>query len=212
MLFDLDGTLSDSLADIAWALRTARVEMGYAPVTDEEVRGWVGAGAPLLVARSLGVPETDPRVAPLLARFLDVYTGALPADGATLYPGVVELLDGLRARGVLVACTTNKPEGPARALLAGLGILDRFDALVTPESAGTRKPDGRFMEAALARLGVAAAEALVVGDGNPDLEAARAAGIRCVAVLGGYGSRDELLSLEPEFTVETVSELAGRWT
>lgn len=211
VLFDLDGTLSDSLPDIHAALDAARRALALPGVTQEQVRGWVGCGAAMLVARSLGhEDEAAEDVQRVLARFLAIYE-AHADDLSVLYPGVVDLLDRLRARGVRCAVTTNKPGRAADALLRGLGVLDRFDAVVTPDVAGVRKPDPAFIRCALGRVGVAAADAIVVGDGLPDLRAARGAGVRCVAVLGGYGDRAALVAERPEWVVEAVGGLTTRF-
>jgi phosphoglycolate phosphatase len=210
VLFDLDGTLSDSLPDIHAALDTARRELGLPGVTPEQVRGWVGCGAAMLVAHSLGHDdETAPDVRRVLPRFLAIYESHAD-ERSTLYPGVGEALDLLRAHGVRLAVTTNKPARAADALLAGLGVLERFEVVVTPDLAGTRKPDAAFIRFALERLGVAAGDALVVGDGLPDLHAARGAGVACVALLGGYGDKAALLADGPEFVAEDVAEVVRR--
>jgi len=212
VFFDLDGTLCDSLPDIAWALNEARVDAGLVPVTDGQVKGWVGGGASRLVARSLGLDdEHDPAVAPLLATFLRHYE-AHAADESKLYPGVAELLDDLESRGVLIACTTNKPASAARSLLDGLDVLSRLDALVTPETCGGfKKPDPRFMATALTKLGLDAADVLVVGDSVQDILAAKSAGIRVVAVLGGYGDPDALRAAGADEYVATIAELRRRF-
>lgn len=210
VLFDLDGTLSDSLPDIHGALDRARRRLGLAGVTLDQVRGWVGCGAAMLVARSLGHgDEGAAEVRRVLAAFLEDYEAHADELSRT-YPGVVEALAALRARGVRLAVTTNKPARAADALLEGLGIAESFDLVVTPDSAGTRKPDPAFVRGALEALGVAAGEALVVGDGQPDLRAARGAGVRCVALLGGYGDRAALRAEGADFEAEDVAEVARR--
>jgi phosphoglycolate phosphatase len=210
VLFDLDGTLSDSLPDIAWALNEARIDLGFTPVTDGQVKGWVGGGAALLVARSLGLDEGDPEAVPLLETFLKTYEEHA-ADRSTLYPGVEDLLETLQRRGILVAVTTNKPAAAARSLLDGLDILARIDALVTPESCGgAKKPDACFMQTALRQLEVDAADALVVGDGVQDIQAAKACGIRSVAILGGYGTAADLRAAGADEYVATFEEFARK--
>jgi phosphoglycolate phosphatase len=176
------------------------------------VKLWVGGGAALLVARSLELEdERDPAVAPLLATFLRHYAEHA-ADESKLYPGVPELLDHLEGSGVLIACTTNKPASAARALLDSLDVLARLDALVTPETCGgVKKPDPRFMRTALTKLGVDAKDALVVGDAVQDIEAARSAGIRVVAILGGYGTPAALRAAGADEYVATIAELAERF-
>lgn len=208
ILFDLDGTLSDSLPDIAWALNEARAAHALARVSIDSVRSWVGSGAAVLVTRSMGLrDETDPRVAPVLSTFLSIYEKHAD-DRSRLYPGALDLLHNLRARGVRLAVVTNKPREACLALLRGLRVLDAFDAVMTPEDAGVRKPDPRFMLAALERLGVEPKDALVVGDGVQDVEAAKGAGIRCVAVLSGYGDPGELVARGPDIEVDSIQDLA----
>jgi phosphoglycolate phosphatase len=212
VLFDLDGTLVDSLDDIAHALNAARADAGLDPSPRDRVRGWIGGGAGKLVARSLGhEDETSQDVPALLARFLHVY-GTESGTRSPLLPGAAALLDALAARGVLLACTTNKPAAATDLVLRALGIADRFGAVVTPDTIpGVRKPDARFFGEALARLGgIAPARALVVGDGVPDVAGGRALGAPTVAVLGGYGDRDALLAAGPDFVVEATADLRHR--
>jgi phosphoglycolate phosphatase len=211
VLFDLDGTLSDSLPDIEWALNEARIEAGLTPATEGQVKSWVGGGAEVLVVRSLGAKDaSDPRVAPLLKTFLDHYE-AHACDRSRLYPGVIDLLDRLEDRGIATAVTTNKPRSAARALLEGLEIVSRLDLVVTPDCCGSKKPDPLFLHFALEKLGVAPRDALVVGDGVPDVEAARGAGIKCVAILGGYGDPKDLRAAGADEYVASIAEFAKRF-
>lgn len=210
VLFDLDGTLSDSLGDIHWALDTARRELGLPGVTADAVRTWVGCGAPMLVARSLGhEDERAPDVRRVLGRFLEFYEANADAR-STVYPGVVGALAALRSRGAKLAVTTNKPARATASLLRGLGLDRWFDTVVTPDDAGVRKPHPAFMRCALDRLGVAPADALVVGDGVPDVEGAKGAGVAVVALLGGYGDRTALLAAHADFYAADVAEVARR--
>lgn len=210
VLFDLDGTLTDSLPDIHWALDTARRGLGLPGVTIEATRGWVGCGAAMLVARSLGhEDERAPEVARLLGAFLQAYEAHADAR-STVYPGVVGALRALRARGVRLAVTTNKPSRACEALLRGLGLRPLVDLVVTPDDAGVRKPDPEFMRTALARCGVAADDAIVVGDGMPDVEAALRAGVACVALRDGYGDRTALEASGATWLAANVDEVARR--
>jgi phosphoglycolate phosphatase len=211
VLFDLDGTLSDSLPDIAWALNQARLDHKLLPVTDGQVKAWVGSGAASLVARSMGLSdEGDPRAIAVLDTFLAHYTDHA-CDRSTLYPGALDLLERLGARGVLVACTTNKPTQAARALLEGLEILSLLDAVVTPDDCGgAKKPDPRFMAFALERLGVTAKDAVVVGDGVPDIAAAKASGMRSIAILGGYSDPATLRGAGADDYVDSLADVAAR--
>lgn len=213
VLFDLDGTLADSLADITWALSEARTSLALPDVDDGDVRRWIGDGARRLVARSLGTEDDDaPGVVELHERFLDVYRSR-DRTRSTLYPGVRPLLDELRTAGTLLACTTNKPRRPTHKLLGLLGVADHFAAVRTPDDVGgRRKPAPDMLLDALDELGVEPSDAVLVGDGLPDVAAARAAGVRVVAVLGGYGGEEALVALRPDATVESAAELRAAWT
>jgi phosphoglycolate phosphatase len=210
VLFDLDGTLSDSLPGIAWSLNEGRRELGYESVSEASVRGWLGQGAAMLAARSLGHEDVgDPAVRRLTAVYLRHNEAGAPAR-SRLFPGAADLLARLRARGVRIGLTTNKPRGATASLLRGLGAEGAFDAVVTPEDAGAHKPDPAFVAYALRLLGVAARDALVVGDGLPDVDVARAAGVPVVALLGGYGDRAELAAAGADWCAEDVAEVARR--
>ncbi len=126
-MFDLDGTLIDSLPDIHAASNRVLELEGFAPLTAAEVRGFIGKGVPWLIARLLAAVGEDPE-GPRHARMLAAFTaGYADAVGLTRpYPGVEAALDALAAAGHPLGVCTNKPEGPARAVLAHLGLLDRF--------------------------------------------------------------------------------------
>ena len=211
VLFDLDGTLVDSLDDISHALNGARAEVGLAAVHRDLVRSWIGGGAARLIARSLGTEdENEEGVAEMLARFLRVY-GTKSGARSRVLPGVSDLLRRLAERGVLLACTTNKPAAATELVLRATGLGPLFAAVVTPDTLGVRKPDPRFFEEALRLLGgLPARGALVVGDGVPDIAGGHAIGADSVAVLGGYGDRAALIAAAPRFTVENTSDLVAR--
>lgn len=210
VLFDLDGTLSDSLPGIAWSLNAGRADLGHEPVTEECVRGWLGDGAARLAARSLGIDDLhDPRVRELTGVYLG-HNERGAAARTRLYPGTREILAALRGRGVRLALTTNKPRTATAILLREIDFGTGFDAVVTPEDAGAHKPDPRFIDAALRALGVAAGESIVVGDGVPDILAAHAAGVRSVALLGGYGDPQALVAAGPTWTARDVADVRRR--
>jgi phosphoglycolate phosphatase len=212
VLFDLDGTLVDSLGDLHAALDGAHRAAGLAGVGQDDVRRWVGRGAALLVARSLETEDArDPRVAPLLEDFLRRYRAA-STQRTQLCPGVSALLERLQGAGVQLAVTTNKPHGPTRELLAALGVARRFEAVVCPELVGgATKPDRALFDHALELLGdLDPGRVLVVGDGLPDVQGARAAGVRVAAVLSGYGDRDELLAAGADHYLQSTAELGDR--
>ncbi len=209
VLFDLDGTVADTLADIVTALDAARAAEGHPPVGDPAlVRSWIGDGARALCARSLGSEDVT---LPAARRLRDAFRAVYPSISGRLsrpYDGVVPLCDELRAAGRRTALTTNKPRVATRAFLDVHALHARFDAVVTPDDVGDRpKPDPALFLRAAELLACAPADCLVVGDGAADVLGARAAGMRVVAVLGGYGDADRLRALAPDLCVTYAAEL-----
>jgi phosphoglycolate phosphatase len=202
MVFDLDGTLVHSLPGLTLAVNALLTETGLAPLNDGEIRDMVGDGAPLLIARAHaarglgdGTPE-DPVLAPRLARFLDIYN-ADPVKGAKPYAGAKAFLSALAERGVALAVCTNKPEAPARAMLAALGLDHHLGAIIGGDSLPTRKPDPAPLLECLRLLGATPETAVMVGDAPPDVGTARATGTPVFLLSHGY-SRVPVASLDPD--------------
>jgi len=210
VLFDLDGTVADTIGDIVLGLNTARAERGLAPATEEQVRRWVGDGAPKLIARSLGTEDVDaPGVAPLLDALKRGYI-RVSGTCSQVLPGVLELVRDLRERGVRVALTTNKPRYATDVFLERMGLAPEFDVVLTPQDVdGRHKPDPAMFFAAAAALDVAPPDCLIVGDGTADVLGGRAAGMPVVAVTGGYGDPARLLEAGPTHTIRETRELRG---
>lgn len=208
LLFDLDGTLVDSTADIAASVNAARAALGRSPLSIETVRAAIGDGLEVLLAR-LFPPEDIPRAA-------EVYRAHYAAhllDATRAYDGVEDVLERLQHAGCALGVVTNKPLRYSVAILEGLGLAPRFGAVVGGDGPEGRKPAAGPFRAALRMLGAGGGEAdvrgsaLAVGDGRNDVLGARAAGIRVCGALYGIGSPDEMRALEPDFTIESVREL-----
>lgn len=190
LLFDLDGTLVDSVADLTAALNRLLAELGRRAASGAEVRGWVGEGAAVLVGRALagtGAPLEAGAQAAATARFVEIYQTAA-AVHTRPYPGVVPALQALSARGAPMAVVTNKPYLPTLAVLDALDLRRFFAVVIGADSTPTRKPDGGPLRAALARLG--ATDGVMIGDSRIDVAAARAAGLPAVLVAWGYAHGD----------------------
>lgn len=187
VVFDLDGTLIDSAPDLGGALNGVLAEIGRSPVALDSVRAMVGEGAVAMLARGLeatgGADGHDPEA--LRPRFLEHYGRRLVRE-TRLFPGVAETLDALEARGCRLAVCTNKPEGLAREVLEGLGMGERFGALVGGDTLPVRKPDARAVAKAVIGAGGGMDRAAMVGDSRTDVVAARNADIPAVAVSYGY--------------------------
>lgn len=184
LIFDLDGTLADTVPDIAASMAHAMAAYGLAVPSPVEVRTAVGAGVTRLVERL--VRDASKRKA-VQSAFLEHYDRHL-LDHTELYPEVASTLATLDE--VAMAVVTNKPEGFSRRILEGLGIARHFRALYGGDSLPVRKPDPAALAPALAALG--GTRPLLVGDSGIDVETARAAGIPCAAVTYGYHKPGEL--------------------
>ncbi len=206
LIFDLDGTLVDSAADIAEAVNGALAEQGRRPITAAEARLMIGDGAGMLMQRALAATGPGPAdEARALRGFLDRYLNAV--DRYTRpYPGVPETLAALAGRGHPMAVCTNKPIGPTLRLLDALGLAPLFGAVVGGDSLPVRKPDPAPTLLALEQLGARPEEGTMIGDSAVDVETARAAGLAMVLVSWGY-SRGRAHELPCDRRVDRFAEL-----
>jgi phosphoglycolate phosphatase len=200
VIYDLDGTLVDSRADLADSVNAMLRRLGLPEHDDRVIHGFVGEGAERLIRRSLG-PQQEERYPQAAALWREEYARRLLAK-TRLYPGIAELLQvPPENRAVL----TNKPGGFAREILRGLGIEGRFRALLGgDESAHKPSPEGLRRLCAL--LGITTEQALLVGDSSVDVATGRAAGVRVCAVTWGLGKRAELASAD--YLCETPEAVA----
>jgi phosphoglycolate phosphatase len=186
MLFDLDGTLIDSLADLRASANHLRAAFGLPPVSAEIARTWVGDGVFKLMERSLA--ELGP-FEPLRDRAWRIYSEHHIEQCTALvrpYSGVREHLARWRSGGRSLAVVTNKQERFVTKILAHLELSDFFAAVICGDTLAVKKPDPEPVREALRRIGGAAAQALMVGDSLQDLRAGKAAGVRTAAVLFGF--------------------------
>ena len=185
VLFDLDGTLVDSAPDLIAALTTLADQHQLPLLAAESVlAGRAGQGARVLIRHGLGEFPAE-REEALLAGFLGLYASSIWRH-SRLYPGIRELLDALGEQSRPLAVVTNKTERLARLLLAQAGLLDRFACLVGGDTSSAPKPDPAPVLAACSALGVTPDRAVMVGDSEADMLAARNAGSRGIAVRWGY--------------------------
>ncbi len=184
VLFDLDGTLVDSAPDLCNAVNRVVQSLGQPPVALARLRQVVSKGGRAMLQVALPTLSEAERE-PLLAPFLEHYAQALAVD-SVVFPGIAELLAAIEARGLRWGIVTNKPEALARAVVAGFGWSARCGALVGGDTLATRKPDPAPLLLACQQLGIAADEAIYVGDDLRDIQAAQAAGLDSVAALWGY--------------------------
>jgi phosphoglycolate phosphatase len=187
-IFDLDGTLADSVPDIAAALNGALADEGFAPFDVARVTSMVGAGARKLVERALvasGAPADPAQVERVHAQFI-VHYDAHPCVLTKLYPGTRDALEQLVAQGWRLGVCTNKPEALALQLIEALGIAPLFGTVVGGRDGMPLKPAPDMVHLALQELGVSAGRAVFIGDSAADLGAGRAAGLPVVLMAHGY--------------------------
>lgn len=185
LLLDLDGTLVDSVPDLASALNRVLVQRGIAGFSYSETAAMVGDGLRRLIERAFAARGRAADAA-AVAAFAEDY-GKNYARATRLYPGAEEALEELRAGGWRMAVCTNKPEQPARALLAALGIANYFAAVGAGDSFPVRKPDPGHLLETLRAAGGTPRLAVAAGDHRNDVAGARAAGVPCVFAKWGYG-------------------------
>jgi len=210
-LIDLDGTLLDTAPDLAAAANATLAELGRPLLPVEAVRDFVGKGIAHLVRRSLeasaGAAAEDAVFDAACARFAAHYA-RLNGAAAQPFDGVPEGLAAMKAMGLRLGCVTNKVARFTEPLLVASGLRDFFDAVVTSDQAGARKPDPAIFLDACRRLGVAPAEACVIGDSANDAEGARAAGCHFLLVPYGYREGRGLREIESDGIVATLREAA----
>ncbi|MEM6492477.1 MAG: phosphoglycolate phosphatase [Pseudomonadota bacterium] len=206
VVFDLDGTLVHSAPDMAIAINAVLARYDLGPLSAEKAQRFVGDGARKLVERAFARYDRAPdSVEKAVTQFQHEYA----KTGHTLtqpYPGAVEALDRLRARGVALAICTNKDEGPARTLLDVLGLTDRFAAIIGGDTVGVRKPDPKPLFAAAAGCGAAVDEIVYVGDGETDRATARAAGAAFALHTQGY-RKSAVDELAPHAAFDAYADL-----
>ncbi|WP_018948119.1 phosphoglycolate phosphatase [Thioalkalivibrio sp. ALMg11] len=210
ILIDLDGTLIDSVPDLAYSVDAMMRELGLPERGEPAVRNWVGNGVERLVKRALvndldGEPDTEQfeRALPVFMRIYQENT----AGRSPLYPGVREGLDQLKAAGYRLGCVTNKAERFTVPLLREKGLLDDFEIVVAGDALPQKKPDPAPLLHAAEKLGVDPSEALMVGDSKSDVKAARAAGFQIVCMTYGYNHGNDIRDENPDAVLDRLDEL-----
>lgn len=212
ILIDLDGTLIDSVPDLAFCVDAMMTELGLPVRGEAAVRNWVGNGVERLVQRALcndldGQPDAAlfERALPVFMRLYQENT----SQRSCLYPGVREGLDLLHAQEYRLGCVTNKAERFTLPLLRDKGILDHFELVVSGDTLEKKKPDPMPLLYAAERFGVAPVDSLMVGDSRSDVKAARAAGFRIVCMTYGYNHGADIREENPDVVLDRLDQLPG---
>ncbi|MGN0915061.1 MAG: HAD-IA family hydrolase [Succinivibrio sp.] len=214
MLFDLDGTLADTIPQLALAARTVAEKSGIVIPSLETVKGYVGNGVNLLLSRviaghfDVGADEVDPEVLKKArAIFNDVYTQGLNSN-FRVYDGVKEGLAYFKSLGIKLGVVTNKPQIFAIPLLGYMGLSDYFDCILGGEVLEKRKPDPLPVLYVLEQLNVHSDNVLMVGDSDNDIIAGNSACISTVFFTYGY-NRSDVTKLKYDYKFDSFTELTA---
>ena len=210
VIFDLDGTLVDSAGEIHAALAAAFAERGLRTLPKVEVERLIGRGVRSLVERALAMRGAQAANVDGTVQAFEAHYAHTVGTQATLFPGALEGLRVLRAARVKMAVVTNKPRTFTEALLAKVGILEFFAAIVAGDDGVAAKPAGDMLAAACARMGTNVEGTLMLGDSETDVRAARAAGCPVWCVPYGYNEGRDPSTLACDRIVATIGEAAQR--
>jgi phosphoglycolate phosphatase len=208
--FDLDGTLLDTVPDLAAAARDMALELGLPPRREDEVRVFVGRGIPNLVERCLAERAQD---AALLARAIELFKRGYRASNgehSTAYPGAHDTLAALQTAGFRLACVTNKAADFTEPLLELMKMRRYFDCVVSGDTLPQKKPDPAPLLHAAVQLGCAPAALLHIGDSYNDIDCARAAGVPVFGVPWGYSEGRVLDAKDCDGLLSSLPDLLDR--
>ncbi len=210
VLIDVDGTLVDSVPDLAWCADEMMKAIGHEPHGEAKVRDWVGNGVERLVRRSLigrldGEPD-DALFNQAYPIFLELYAENT-CKRSILYPGVREGLEYMQSAGYKLGCVTNKDEQFTLPILRQLGIYDVFALIVSGDTLPVKKPDPGPLLYAAEKLGVAPENALMLGDSQSDIKAAHAAGFQIICMSYGYNHGEDVRTYNPDAVIDSMAQL-----
>jgi len=207
-IFDLDGTLVDTLGSISYFANRALEHFGFQAIEKEKYRYMVGKGAKNLVSQMLlaNGSEREEDFAKVYPYYNDSYDRE-PIYLATPYPGIPELLTQLKAEGIKLAVLSNKPHSTTRQIVTALFGEDCFDLVYGQREGIPLKPDPAALAGIMAELSVAAEECVYVGDTATDMKTGKNAGAFTVGVLWGFRDEPELKAENPEAIVQTADAL-----
>jgi len=210
ILIDVDGTLVDSVPDLAYCVDEMLKVIDMPPHGEDEVRHWVGNGVERLVRRALiGQLDGEPDEAlfdKAYPIFMDLYKDNT-SKRSELYPGVKEGMDYLRDAGYKLGCVTNKAAAFTHPLLKDLGLFDYFESVVSGDTLEKKKPDPLPLIYSAEQLGVLPENSLMLGDSMSDVKAARAAGFQIICMSYGYNHGVDIHDSNPDVVIDSMVEL-----
>ena len=211
IMIDVDGTLVDSVPDLAYCIDEMMQKLGLQKWGEDKVRHWVGNGVPKLVERALSgelegqpIKEVFDVAYPI---FLDLYEDN-NAQRSYLYDGVREGLDYLKSQGYQLGCVTNKSEQFTHPLLKALGIFNDFKIIISGDTLAKRKPDPMPLLYCAEHFNLKPEECLMLGDSVSDVKAARAAGFDIICMSYGYNHGNDIADENPDLVIDSMNQLS----
>ena len=210
VMIDVDGTLVDSVPDLAWCVDETMKEIGLPVRGEATVRQWVGNGVVRLMERAVANDLDAPHDVALFEKGMPIFN-ALYADNnakrSGLYDGVTEGLAYLKSLDLKVGCITNKAERFTLPILRDLGIIDEFEIIISGDTLAKKKPDPLPLLHGAKQLGVNPEESLMLGDSKSDVKAARAAGFSIICMSYGYNHGEDIRHYHPDAVIDSMKEL-----
>jgi len=207
VLFDFDGTLADTAADLSRALNRVRADRGEAPLPLDALRAHASSGARGLLGAGMGILPEHPEFKPLRESFLKHYAADICVE-TRLFPGMEALLSAIEQRGLRWGIVTNKSTNLTKLVVRALGLEARAACVVCGDTTPHLKPHPASLLHATQALGLAPAQCVYLGDDQRDITAARAAGMPSIAVKWGYGM--DLHTWEADAVMERPEDLINR--
>jgi len=210
IMIDVDGTMVDSVPDLAYCVDQTMILMGRDVWGEEKVRHWVGNGVPKLVERSISgtlegkVNKKDFKKAYDI--FLELYAQNTSVRSC-LYDGVMEGLSYIKDQGYLLGCVTNKAEQFTLPILKDLGIIDNFKIVISGDTLEKKKPDPLPLIYAANFFGVRPEESIMLGDSISDVTASRAAGYNVICMSYGYNHGNNIYDSRPDLVIDSMEDL-----
>ena len=209
-IFDLDGTLTDTLKSLHYSTNETLRHLGYPPITIEQCRKIVGSGARVQIERALTVAG-DPQLRHI-EEAMEIYRRVF-SENCTYcvrpYRGMPETLTAMKDRGIRLAVCTNKPHAQAVEVTESVFGRETFDRILGQREGVPRKPDPAGVFEIMKEFSACREECLFVGDSEVDIETGKAAGVRCAGCCWGFRGRKILEKLNPGYLIEKPEELLG---
>ncbi|NQY26499.1 MAG: phosphoglycolate phosphatase [Piscirickettsiaceae bacterium] len=210
ILIDLDGTLVDSVPDLAWCIDETMKALDMPVRGEAKVRNWVGNGVPRLIQRAL-IDQLDGEASDALYAQAAPIFMALYADNASkrsqLYPSVIDGLNWLKEQGIRIGCVTNKDEQFTLKILKDLGLFDFFEIVISGDTLPLKKPHPAPLLYGAEFFNIKPENAMMIGDSISDVKASRAAGFSIICMSYGYNHGVDIRTANPDIVIDSFAEL-----